>query len=129
MNRSLLFLLIAYVLLVFAVSLVRFADAPGPEFQMKDKLVHTAEFITLGLLLFGAFRWSIGPSKLATFVFLLTLGMTVGAIDEMIQSQIPGRNMDIFDWIADSLGTAVGVGVCVFTPLGRRTRARGGNVA
>ncbi len=129
MNRMLLFLLIAYVLLVFTVSSIRFAHPPGPEFHLKDKLVHITEFAVLGLLLFRAFRWSVSPSKLATFVFLLALGMTVGAMDEMIQSQVPGRSMDVFDWLADSLGTAVGVGVWVFTPLGHRSREHGGNAA
>ena len=129
MNRTLLFLLIAYVLLIFAVSTMQFAHPPGPEFQMKDKLVHMAEFTALGLLLFAAFRFSVSPSKLATFVFLVVVGMTVGAIDEMIQSQTPGRSMDIFDWVADSLGTSIGVWVGMFTPLGQKIRWRGGNAA
>ena len=73
----------------------------------------------LGGLLFKGIGFSASRSRPVTFGFLLAVGASVGALDEMYQSYIPGRAMDIYDWYADVLGAALGVGILVFTRLSR----------
>jgi len=111
--------IIFFVVLIFLVSSIPSLHAPGPRFLLKDKLAHFAEYFILGLLLFRSFRWEVSRSRIATFGFLLAIGVTVGAIDEVYQSFIPGREMDIRDWYADGLGVAIAVGIFTFTPLGK----------
>ena len=54
-------------------------------------------------------------------------GVSVAALDELLQGYIPGRNMDLFDWFADAAGVAVGVTLGVLTGLrARKRRALGG---
>jgi VanZ family protein len=55
--------------------------------------------------------------------FLFAVGVSIGALDEIYQSYIPNRSMSFFDWLADAVGVIIGVGIFVFTPLGR-TNAR-----
>ena len=111
---------IIYVVIIFLVSSIPSLTPPGPKFLLKDKLAHFVEYWMLGLLLFKGLGWFVTPSRLATFVFLVAVGATVGALDEWYQGFIPGRSLDILDWYADVTGVAVGVALFVFTRLGRR---------
>jgi len=113
-----------YVLLIFVVSSIPSLTAPGPEFVPKDKIAHFVEYFILGILLFKGIGWTVSLSRSATFGFLFAVGASVGALDEIYQSFVPGRMMSILDWYADALGIAVGCGVFVFTRLGRHPRDR-----
>lgn len=112
--------LFVYLALIFAASSIPSLAPPGPDFVLKDKVTHFIEYSILGALLFKGIGWQVSSSRLATFGFLVAVGASVGALDELYQSFIPMRVMDLYDWVADLLGVAVGVGVFVFTPLGRR---------
>jgi VanZ family protein len=71
-----------------------------------DKVAHFAIYGLLALLLARAWlavRW---PGT-AALPFLLAVLM--GGADELRQRSVPGRSAEIADWIADSLGAAVGV--------------------
>jgi VanZ family protein len=109
-----------YVLLIFAVSSIPSLTAPGPEFVPKDKIAHVAEYFILGVLLFKGIGWTVSPSRGATFGFLLAVGASVGALDELYQSFVPGRMMSALDWCADVAGVALGTGIFVFTRRGKR---------
>ncbi len=112
---------VAYVALIFVVSLIPTLSAPGPEFLLRDKLAHFVEYFILGLLLFRSVRWNISASPWATFGFLVSVAVTIGALNELCQSLVPGRDMSIGDWVADTLGAAAGIALFTFTPLGGRT--------
>jgi VanZ family protein len=105
---------------VFVVSLISTLSASGPEFLLRDKLAHFAEYFILGLLLFRSVRWDISESPWATFGFLVSVAVTIGALNEFCQSFVPGRDMSIGDWVADAVGAAAGVALFTFTPLGGR---------
>lgn len=122
LTRLRLLTLICYVLLIFFVSTRTNVHPPGPDFPLKDKLAHFAEYFVLGILLFGGIGWTVSRSKAATFLFLFAVGVSVAALDELLQSYIPERTMDIYDWIADAAGVAAGVGLCVAIGVGRRFR-------
>lgn len=111
-----------FVLLIFTVSSIPSLRAPGPAFVSKDKIAHIVEYFVLGVLLFRGFRWAVGRSRVATFGFLFAVGVSVAGLDEVYQSFIPGRMMSIEDWCADAIGVALGVGLHVFTNLGRQPR-------
>lgn len=69
-----------------------------------DKLAHFAAYALLGLLLArGAYRSGASPW------LAVALGLLYGASDEIHQSFVPGRAMDLADWVADALGSAAGV--------------------
>jgi VanZ family protein len=97
------------VLLIFFLSSRPNLHSPGPDFQLKDKVVHLVEYSVLGFLLWVSMARSIGLPKTGTFLFLLAVGASVAALDEVTQSYIPGRHMDVFDWTADALGLAAGL--------------------
>ena len=88
---------------------------------MKDKLAHFGEYFVLGLLLFGGIGWTVSCSRIATFLFLFAVGVSVAAFDELLQSYIPGRHMDLFDWLADTAGIATGVAIGVLGGSAKRS--------
>jgi len=114
--------LILYVLLIFFVSSRSGITPPGPDFVMKDKLAHVAEYSILGLLLFLNIRWAVSRSRVVTFLFLFAVGVSIAALDELLQSYIPGRHMSMFDWLADAVGIAAGVGLGVL--IGRSIKRK-----
>jgi len=113
-----------YVLLIFFVSSRPNLHPPGPDFEAKDKVAHFLEYFILGALLFKSIGWNAIRVKWANFVFLFAVGVSVGAFDELLQSYTPGRSMSVFDWIADALGVAIGVGIPVFSSIGRRKKVK-----
>jgi uncharacterized protein YfiM (DUF2279 family) len=122
-NRRSVLLVVGYVLLIFTVSSIPSLTAPGPDFVPKDKIAHLVEYSILGALLFRGFG-SVSRSRLAMFGFIVVVGASIGALDEIYQSFVPGRMMSIYDWCADLIGTALGSGLFIFTSLGKRDGAR-----
>jgi VanZ family protein len=113
---------LAYVALIFFLSSRPYLHAPGPDFDMKDKIVHALEYAVLGTLLGRAFRGAAGPrSPAVAFLLVLAIGASIAAADEVFQGTVPGRMRDVTDWLADVAGLAMGGGVMVFGA--RRGRA------
>ena len=125
MTRLKILMLILYVLLIFFMSTRTSFQPPGPDFELKDKLAHAMEYSVLGLLLFGGIGWTVSRSRGVTFLFLFAVGVSIGALDELLQSYVPGREMDLYDWFADAVGVAAGVGLGVVTGFGNRRRKAG----
>ena len=109
---------IIFVVIIFLVSSIPSLSPPGPKFLLKDKLAHFVEYFILGVLLFKCIGWSLTPSRVATFGFLLAVGASIGALDELYQGLIPGRSLELRDWFADMAGVALGVGIFTFSSLG-----------
>lgn len=123
MSRARTILLLSYVLLMFFVSSQPYLRAPGPEFAMKDKVAHFGEYYILGMLLFGAIGFAASRNRSITFLFLAAVGVSVGALDEMLQSYVPGRITDVTDWAADAVGVCAGVATAMkAAPLLSRLR-------
>ena len=51
----------------------------------------------------------------------LLIGVLYAASDEYHQSLVPGRDSDVYDWVADSIGLAAGIGAMVYY---KRKRSR-----
>jgi VanZ family protein len=91
---------------------------PMPGFRNSDKLVH---FVCFGML---AVCWSLWFSRASWHNFragtpwrnaaLCVLFTSVyGAVDEFHQSFTPGRCAGADDWLADTLGAALGAAACI----------------
>jgi|SRR5581483_4799857 len=72
-----------------------------------DKILHLTEYSVLALLLTRALLAERVPLLVAFLVAVLFTSV-YGATDEFHQSFVPGRDSDIHDWYADSLGASVG---------------------
>ena len=91
--------------LVLATVLLLMPAYTVPEaFNFYDKAQHTLAFVTLSLAGLWAF-----PSRLG----VVCLGLCVyGGVMEVMQSTMTTtRHGDFIDWLADSLGIVVGLGV------------------
>jgi VanZ family protein len=108
-------LLWAVVMLI--VSSIPYLVSPPFEFAMIDKVEHFSEYFIL------AFWASFGyarSGRSTTFLTTLTICSVFGILDELHQLFIPGRSCDVFDMLADILGSAAGAGF--FTWLSIRIR-------
>lgn len=108
-NWRLLLAVIGYVGLIFLVSSIPSLTAPGPRFLPTDKIAHLVEYSLLGALLYKAGGGRLGRFPWAELAFLVVVGASVGALDEVYQGYVPGREMSIYDWCADVIGTMIGV--------------------
>jgi VanZ family protein len=99
---------LAYALLIFALS---HQSNPLPflpkEIFLHDKLLHAAEYAVLGGLLVPALRMA-GLRPTAALFAAVILASFFGASDEFHQSFVPGRDADVADWMADTLGATLG---------------------
>jgi VanZ family protein len=77
-----------------------------------DKALHATGYAALGVLLGGALAGE-GWSRKAIWLSSALLASAYGASDEFHQSFVVGRDADVHDWIADSLGAIVGAGALV----------------
>lgn len=78
-----------------------------PEFLLQDKLLHGLAYAVLGALLFSGFRGTGCTPRRAVLLSVLVASL-YGATDEFHQSFVPGRSPDPLDWVADTLGAALG---------------------
>lgn len=96
-----------------------------PGLLLQDKLLHGLAYTVLGALLLHGFQGSGCPPRRA-LVLAVALASFYGATDEFHQSFVPGRNADVLDWVADTLGAALGAGAARLATLAlRRPRGAG----
>ncbi len=75
--------------------------------EIRDKLAHFGEYFVFGWLAARCFdteRWS--PRR--HFITTLAFGIGLGLLDEFYQGFVPGRERDVLDLAADSIGTLAG---------------------
>ncbi len=94
-----------------------------PELLLQDKLLHGLAYTVLGALLVPGFRGA-GCSARCAILLAVALASVYGATDEVHQSFVPGRNADVLDWVADTLGAALGAAAAATLAL-RRPRGAG----
>jgi hypothetical protein len=119
-NRYRIIPLVLYTGMIFFLSSRPYLKAPGIDLFLMDKVIHFVEYTILGVLLFAGIGRAVMRSRIFGFLFLLAVGSSIGALDEMFQSYIPGRNMSIYDFLADTMGVAAGVSLAL---LWRRWRS------
>lgn len=78
-------------------------------FTIKDKVLHFIEYFILGLLLLRSIREiNRNMSLIPLFGITFLIGIIYAATDEIHQGFVPGRDMNLWDWVADSIGLAAG---------------------
>ena len=82
----------------------------GPSFPGADKLAHFGFYGVAGFL-FVLWRREIGTGAAVAVVWAAVFAALLGAVDEFHQQWIPGRSMDLLDWVADFAGGTAG-GFC-----------------
>ena len=82
----------------------------GPSFPGADKIAHFGFYGVAGFL-FVLWRREIGTGAAVAMVWAAIFAALLGAVDEFHQQWIPGRSMDLLDWVADFGGGTAG-GVC-----------------
>jgi len=105
-RRLYLVLLAGWVLLILILTSVPNPDF-GPSFPGSDKVAHFGFYGVSGFLCALWRReagWGSGSSALCAALFVALLG----AVDEFHQQWIPGRSMEMLDWVADFSGGTAG---------------------
>lgn len=99
-------LLLAYETYLSAQSQL---PALGPVFYQKDKLEHATYFFLTGLAAVRAARFGEGWGRGKTAVFLILSAVLWGCLDEIHQSYVPFRDVEIGDVVADAAGVVLAV--------------------
>ena len=94
---------------------------PTPKvFNQQDKLLHVGAFFVMGVLAWRAFSSFINnPTFLATVA--LVFCSLYGWSDEWHQSFVPGRYSSILDWVADTIGAALSIGLLLHYRKGKQS--------
>lgn len=103
--------LLAYCSLIFWLSDQQRLPMPTT-FEFQDKFLHAGAYWVMGLLSWRAFRhfgMSASTLGLVSFLFCSLYGVS----DEWHQSFVPGRESSAADWLADSFGAALAMGLLV----------------
>ncbi len=113
-KRVYLALLILWVAFTFLLTSI-----PNPEMDVPipyvDKIAHFGFYGVMGFLCAMWRRESNSPAMRAALAGAVFVAF-VGGIDEIHQYWIPGRSMDIVDWIADAAGGGIGALFSAFLP-------------
>lgn len=113
----------AYASVIFYAGLIRIGALPEVGFVASDKLLHALVFGGLALLLARAVHF-LQPN--ASLTKKLVLGCTgsslLGLLLELCQALTVYRSADVWDWIADTVGAllAIGLAALLFTWIPRR---------
>lgn len=113
--------LAVYLALIFYVS-SRPNLQPPVRFPLWDKAAHFGEYAILGLLARMAVARIPRLRRRGTAV-VLAFGLAVGALDELLQLHVPGRQASLADLGMDLLGVTAGLVLArlpVFGPPGER---------
>lgn len=80
---------------------------PDLTFRVWDKALHAIEYAALGAMLLVALRAS-GAAAATALVLAMAGASLYGASDEIHQYFVPGRQCDLRDWLADTVGALLG---------------------
>ena len=101
-----------YAGVIFFLSAQLHPEEQLPSFLLEDvsdKVLHGVEYGILALLCYRAFRWAAGLAVARQAVVLAIVAASVyGITDEVHQFFVPFRESSWQDWLADTIGAAIG---------------------
>jgi|WetSurMetagenome_2_1015567.scaffolds.fasta_scaffold279692_2 VanZ family protein len=117
---------LAWALIIFIESSVPSSAIPKYVIFSQDKLIHMAIYALLAVLLYRGIRMR-APTRweFAAWVTFVVC-VVYGASDEFHQYFVPGRSMEVFDWIADAIGAALAIAMVRAFERWRDRRTGGG---
>jgi VanZ family protein len=93
---------LAHMALIFFLSSITHADMPG---GISDKVAHFLVYGLLGFLILRALSGgSLNGMTAVRAIAAVVLAGLYGVTDEIHQFFVPGRNSDVLDIVADTLG-------------------------
>ncbi len=95
---------VVYMAMIFYFSSLAVLPGPIKPFALYDKLLHIGEYAVLSMLFFRV--WKKERIKHAFFWAIFST-VLYGVSDEIHQSFVPGRVMDIWDIAADAVGSLI----------------------
>jgi VanZ family protein len=102
-----------YAGFIFFMSAQSHPEEQLPSFLLKDvsdKVLHAVEYAVLGVLCYRGFRWGVnGQLASRALLFAIVLASLYGMTDEAHQFFVPFRESSWQDWLADTIGGAIGV--------------------
>lgn len=103
----------AYAALIFYVSSQSHPEEQVPFVTLfSDKVVHAVEYALLGALCCRAFQASRREGwRQQAILLAIVLTSVYGISDEIHQAFVPFRESSWLDWVADTIGGAIGAGV------------------
>jgi len=103
---------ISFALLIIAGSSIPGKEIPSAFQFAPDKLIHCAEYFVFGYLLFNWLKLEFSGTKQHLIIIAtILLGSMMGIIDENYQRLTPGRSPDIWDWVLDTIGVLLAIGL------------------
>jgi VanZ family protein len=83
-----------------------------------DKVAHFIEYLILAYLFYRGARDERWGRVLPAWLLVIIVCGGIGTIDELHQRFIPGRDPNIWDWVADTAGIVSGtlIGMRRFKP-------------
>ena len=103
---------VLYAGAIFFLSSQSHPEEQLPSFLLEnvsDKVLHAVEYGILAVLCFRTFRWAAGPAVARQAVVLAIVTASVyGITDEVHQLFVPFRESSWQDWLADTIGAAIG---------------------
>ena len=97
---------------IFYLSAQPHPEEQLPSFLLKevsDKVLHLLEYAVLGALCYRAFRWGLnGQVAARALIIAIVAASLYGVTDEVHQLFVPFRESSWLDWLADTIGAAIG---------------------
>ena len=101
--------LVLYCLFIYWLS--DQSSLPAPMwFAYQDKLYHAGAYFVMGLLAWHGFKHRVS-SPIILGLLSIAFCSLYGLSDEWHQSFVVGRDSDSADWLADTVGSALAVGL------------------
>jgi VanZ family protein len=106
-----------------------FSQLPAPPDGISDKHEHFTAYFVLGLSLIRALaRGRLAGVTWRVALLSVLLVSAYGASDEFHQSFVPGRDSDVLDWRADTIGGAAAAGLVLAWAIIRRSTSANADV-
>lgn len=97
--------------LLYAAMIFGFSHQPTVPASIEifnDKVLHFVLYAGLGLLVSRALTNAGASNKISRWVMAAVVASAYGLSDEWHQSFVPGRSVELADWLADTAGGAAG---------------------
>ena len=103
----------AYTALIFYMSSQSHPEEQVPFVtHFSDKVLHAVEYAVLGALYYRAFHATLQEGwRRQAMLLAIVFTSLYGVSDEIHQAFVPFRESSWLDWMADTIGGAIGVGV------------------
>ncbi|GAB4374199.1 MAG: hypothetical protein Kow0042_18640 [Calditrichia bacterium] len=116
---------IFWTILIFVLSSIPSLPTPDLGFSPQDKIYHLIFYTVYGFFLGMAFyyqEWSVRMQR-NWVVWAILFGTLYAISDEIHQYFVPGRKMEFWDIVADSLGVILGVLIFRFRVVKKSARS------